>query len=428
MKKTYLVTVVTIIMMFLLTGCTSVANEKKIQSDLEAYSKSDFLKDGEKIDKVVIDDRQTDKAQRRDTVWCTVTVEDSEVSCEKSVALSYGLYDKNGWMLEDVTVSDESQWRITPLKGIAKEKIVDSLNGKSFKVDGESWDITKNAVKKVSVDKQDTDLKGLTDTVTVTLTLDDAVEEAKGQLIVNYTFDDEWVVDSVSESEKFTATVKPDKALDVTEDNLIEEIMKQEITFGQTTDDLGGVFSIVNDAASQTISLDKDEISDFVIENQETSQKGCYQTYQCGFTVTKPHAVFDFDVTVPYYYGETWDVQPLTISAQATSVDIEGEWTGTYDDVPFGGSATLNISKVDEDGTVTGVYSYKPSMGSEEAGSYNVSGKIDMSTLQMYLSAGSWIEESGNDWEKMDISAILYVDEGEIRGSGQMGNSFAVKK
>ena len=67
--------------------------EEEIQQDLESFSDKAFLDDGEKIDSLTIEKRDTDKKNKSDLVWCTIVTEKDDVSYEKEVTLSYYLYD-----------------------------------------------------------------------------------------------------------------------------------------------------------------------------------------------------------------------------------------------------------------------------------------------------------------------------------------------
>lgn len=420
MKKICLLILFFTTFLLLLTGCASVANEKKIQSDLESNIQFSFFSPGEKIEKFEIEKRQTDKKRKTDTIWCTITTEDTEISYQKSVVLIYGLYDKGGWILDDVSVNDSSQWIQIPLKGIDEENIADSLKGQFVTANGEDWGITTDSIKDISIDKHDTNLEEKTDIITATLTLNADVEEAKGQLIINYKFDDGWKIDTISGNKEFTATVKPDVALNVTNDDLITAMEKQGFQYGESN--------------QQTISIDKNAITNFVIENQESAIKGSHQTFDCSCTLSKSHAVFNLEARIQYYYDVSngWVIQPITIMPEVVSVDIEGNWTGTYNGAPYSGGAVLSISEVTADGSITAVYSYSPTVISKysEPGSYNVSGKIDMSTFLMKLTAGSWVNQPVNPLSitKSDISALLYIDDSKIEGLGQEGCPFRVKQ
>lgn len=69
------------------------------------------------------------------------------------------------------------------------------------------------------------------------------------------------------------------------------------------------------------------------------------------------------------------------------SVNIEGKWNGTYNGVGNKGKSSLKITEATKDGKIKGVYSYTPDKIDQyrKAGSYNVSGTIDMSSLIINL-------------------------------------------
>ena len=127
-KKHLLIMSMALMTLLSCTGCSSVPKEKTIKEDLENYSKSEVLEKGEKINEIVIDKRETDKEKNEDTVWCIVTTEDSKISSEKEMVLSYHKYDEKGWLLEGVEVEDSDAWEITPLKGIDEKDIPKTLD------------------------------------------------------------------------------------------------------------------------------------------------------------------------------------------------------------------------------------------------------------------------------------------------------------
>ena len=113
------------------------------------------------------------------------------------------------------------------------------------------------------------------------------------------------------------------------------------------------------------------------------------------------------------------------------SVDILGEWIGEYEG---GGIATLNITKCDEKGTIEGVYGFTPAtIGfTRQEGSYQVSGQLDFTTLEMNLVAGDWVKEAVYTGyavnEKRGIKAILNINDSSIEGNGHRGLKFKVSK
>ena len=419
MRRKYLMILPMALLMTLFTGCSNVANEKQIKTDLEQYEETDVIKDDEKIEEIAIDKRQTDEDKKTDTVWCTITTQDSEISYQKECVLTYNLDKQKKWTLADVDVNDSDEWVKEPLKGIDEEAISLSLNDETVKVDDTEWYIEESEIKKISIDKQDTDIEQKKDTVLVSLTLESPVQKAEGQLEISYHFEDEWEIDSLTEKKSFTAQDIEGTALNATEKSLTEELAQSEIKLG-------------NDESS--ISIEKENISNFKIADENTEDKGTLKTFECTATITKPTAVFQIEANICYLYSEEegWTCQPVTIKSTLESLDITGEWKGTYNGAPYSGEAVLNILSLDENGTITATYSYTPETTSDysQPGSYNVSGKIDFETLHMDLEAGDWIAEPSKTLSvtKANIRANLYVNDSIIEGLGQEGNVFTLKR
>lgn len=428
MKKRWVLIVIMILAILALTGCAKTADERQMQTDLED-TQFYFLHEGEKIEELIVEKRQTDKEQKTDTVWCSITTADEYVSYQKEVILTYGLYDK-GWSLDDVSVNAFNQWIQTPLQGINENDIVDSLRGKTITVDNDQWLFSHDNIINISVKNHDTDLEARTDIVTINLTVDDVVEEVTGELIVNYVFDNGWKFNTMFINKEFVASVKPEAVLTVANEDLIAEISGQNFIL-EDPEAGGFVWQAAKDM--HTVSISNDEISDFVIKEQELLSKGTQQVYHCECTLNKACAAFTLEIEMPYWYqsGE-WISKPIDISAKCDTLDIVGEWTGIYKDPPFGGNAVLNISDIDENGNITAIYSYTPSEEDRygQPGSYNVFGTIDMLTLDMNLTAGDWIDKPSRvfSWTKGDIRATLCVDELAIKGTAQAGNAFEVKR
>ena len=419
MRRKYLMILPMALLMTLFTGCSNVANEKQIKTDLEQYEETDVIKDDEKIEEIAIDKRQTDEDKKTDTVWCTITTQDSEMSYQKECVLTYNLDKQKKWTLADVDVNDSDEWVKEPLKGIDEEAISLSLNDETVKVDDTEWYIEESEIKKISIDKQDTDIEQKKDTVLVSLTLESPVQKAEGQLEISYHFEDEWEIDSLTEKKSFTAQDIEGTAINATEKSLTEELVQSEI-------------KLDNDESN--ISIEKENISNFKIVNENTEDKGTFKTFECTATITKPTAVFQIEANICYLYSEEegWTCQPVTIKSTLESLNIVGEWKGTYNGAPYSGEAVLNILSLDENGTITATYSYTPETTSDysQPGSYNVSGKIDFETLHMDLEAGDWIAEPSKTLSvtKANIRANLYVNDSIIEGLGQEGNVFTLKR
>lgn len=414
-KKHLLIMSMALMTLLSCTGCSSVPKEKTIKEDLENYSKSEVLEKGEKINEIVIDKRETDKEKNEDTVWCIVTTEDSKISSEKEMVLSYHKYDEKGWLLEGVEVEDSDAWEITPLKGIDEKDIPKTLDGKVIKVDGNDWEILEKEVDEISIDKQATELKEKTDKVTMSITLEGKVQKAKGRLVVNYKFDKKWEEDKVLEAEEFILEPIPEKALNITEDELIGKLVEEKITYGDDS------------SMAQEIIIAKEEISDFKIEKQESKVKGTEESIYCSCTLNKKNVVLGLQMVFHYSYGEQWEFKNVEITPETKSFDILGTWSGENIQPGSEDKIVFDITKV-EGNKIEATYSYTPT-GYGEAGSYYVTGEIDTKTLNINLVAGDWIVKPEKDaFQKQDIKAAINVDMGIIEGYGNHGYVFRVEK
>ena len=185
-----------------------------------------------------------------------------------------------------------------------------------------------------------------------------------------------------------------------------------------------------NGIGKQEISVTKDQVSDFKIDNQKTINKGKYQEYQCSCTFSKANAVFGIEFTVESQYDSEWSSVVTSKKLQVESVDWAGKWTGRYNNVPYSGDVVLELN-VDGD-QVTGTYTYTPDVLHEfsEGGSYNVSGTVDGRTLSLRLSAGDWIKKPKREssYLKQDIIISPNVNENQVKGQGHDSSPITLNK
>lgn len=398
--------VVVFIVMILLVGCgNSRMSQEELQSNLEKYLQDEYLDENDKLVEVKITDWQTEEEENRDSIRCTIVTEDEKYRYEKKAIFIYVLDNEGEWYMDDFSVEEQFNWIITPLTGVDKEQITNSLIGMTFTANNEIWNIRDDNIESVSIANQKTDLAALTDTVTVNITINDKVQRASGQAVIHYIFDNEWnnwILDSMSEKDNFTAETKAGLALDVTEEVLLDTLSGQVIKYG------------INNI--QNITLNKDEISDFVIEKQESSEKGSIETYFCKGILTKPHATFTIEMEAPYWYSDGWELQPVVITAKCSSVELEGKWTGSN---VYGRSCELDITEIDKNGNINAVYRDNGDRFNKGF-SYYVSGSIDLNNLRVDLEAGEVIKSTGWWFEGYNITAVLYADSSKLFGSSDL--------
>ena len=415
-KRITLITIVTICMLMFLTACSSKISKETLMQDIEPIVKEE-LSSSRTIDDIEILETESDEKNDTAVKIKVITQDDVAEYVDYFTACYYYSADKE-YVFDTAFQIDKDKSTITPIKGVTQGIAVSSLKSKSISIGDESWSL--NDVTDVTIENQDTNLEEKTDTVTISLTVNDKVQQAKGKLKLEYKFTDEWELSNVSQDGEFTVSYKPDCALELTDKDLLAELVKNEVNLFENTSN------------SQTLTMTEAEISDFKVYDEITGIRGSKIKYSCTATLTKPNATISLDAQIMYEYEGSWLLQPIIITAELESIDIEGKWDGTYTGVPYKGKASLDIEEVTEDGKVKGVYSYTPNTITKysQAGSYKVSGTIDMTSLIMKLEAGDWVvkDSSALSVTKIDITAIIDLEEAEIEGLGQETSPFVLTR
>ncbi len=415
-KRIALITAVMVCVLMLLTGCSGKISKETVRQDIEPIV-SEILSSDQTIDDIEILEYKSD--EKKDTSVSIKVMSSNDVAeyTDYFTATYFYSADKE-YVFDTVFQVDKDKSTITPIKGVNQDIITSSLKDTPIGVGEETWYL--NNVTDVTIESQDTNLKENTDTVTVSLTVNDKVQQAKGKLKLEYEFTNKWELTNVSQDGEFTASDKPDCALEITDEDLLAELVKNKVTICADTSN------------SQTLAMTEAEISDFEVYDEITGERGSLRKYFCKATLTKSNTKISLDAQIMYVYDGSWLLQPVVITAKVESVDIEGEWNGTYTGTPFSGKASLDIEEVTEDGKVKGVYSYTPDTitKNNQAGSYKVSGTIDMTSLTMKLDAGDWVvkDSSALSVTKTDITAVMDLENAEIEGLGQEKSPFVVKK
>ena len=77
----------TVCMAFMLSGCSSKPDEKKVTEDLKSFDNENLKSGGEKIDSVKIDNSEINDDSY--TLYCTVKTEKNDISYEKQLNAIY---------------------------------------------------------------------------------------------------------------------------------------------------------------------------------------------------------------------------------------------------------------------------------------------------------------------------------------------------
>lgn len=423
MKKKYTLMIMILAIAVVLAACGE-PKDKQLKNEISS-SLDKIFEGKEEIESIEITDRYTKEDSKEIEVFCRVDSNDGEVKFEKYFVAIYRKYEKNGWVLDELKEDKKNEWISKPLKGISESKLRDLLIGRNILIEEDNWNVTLSNLNSISIKDQKTNLEAGEDEVSVALVIEDEVENAYGELKVKCVYDNGWQVETITGDETFVTEMKPEKELKVTNNDLLSLIEGQKFEYGMPKN------GWITNTSLYTISINNDEISDFSVENQVSSSKGTLQTYDCQCILSKSNVTFKLAIQIMYKYlaGE-WIALPIVITPTCESLDIVGEWRGVYYDTPYGGKVTLSISEIDEYGNIKGVYSFFPDVTDRytRQGSYNVSGKIDMETMRINMTAGDWIENSGDRLALNDITAILYVERSVIEGKGHRSYLFEVAR
>ncbi len=385
------------------TICASKTTKKDIQNDLENYSEKELISSTEKIKSIEITEERKDKNTKETTVTCIVITEDEKCSYEKEATLIYRQDKEKGKVLEQAYFNGEQAWTVNPLVGVSKEQIIEDLADIPFTAGGEtSWYITKENVSSFSIEKQNTKLEGKKDSLKVALKIDDAVQQANGTIQLEYSFDREWKLDKVLGNEEFKAEWKPGMEFNITEEMLLSILDQKKFTYG------------VKNVNQQDILINKNELSDFSIANQTTTEKGTIITTECVITLKKNHASFSINAKIQYRYDEKWDLANCEIGAKCTAVSITGTWAGVgpfFDDPRI-----IKIESIDEKGGLVGTYT---GTTSNKEFSYRVSGTLDFNSLFVKLEGGEMLTaKPRTSFKPYSISVFIDIEKGQFQCLG----------
>ena len=432
MKNKKKILIILSLVLVVLTSCSKGAKDSEIKDKIKEEVMA-MIDSTEVITNIEILEKDFRKKEENGTVYCKLVSEKDGIQYTRYMEAIYTYEKKDGWVLRTINKVDGEKWEVTPLIGVNENSITKLLDGEKITINGDAWELTEKNIINFSIENHDTSIENKKDTVKIILTIDDYIQQANGELTVNFLFDNEWKIDTIDGEETFSTIEKDGFSLNLSDDDLIEEIIKEEIKYGALkTDTESMVFT--DFSTEQVISLSQNEISDFIINSEETSLKGMKKKYDCNFTLTKRNVEFDVNAVVEYEYisPQGWTIFPVIITSKIRQLDIDGDWIGTYNGVPYDGDCVLSINTIDENGNITGVYSYAPDEQSQysESGSFNVSGTINYETLLIHLSPGDWVVEPDDPLSitKVDITAHLMVDEATMYGLGQEGNPFVLTK
>ena len=401
-KKTSKHIVINIFLMLasiILTACSPQnMTESEIEADFTGTIRN-ILPIEESLDHFEIINRETDKDNQTDTIWCRAESHDDDTAYVRFYEIKYQLVDKE-WVLESTTPYRESEWAKVPTMGVKDSLIaelitadvISSYLGNVIKIDGEEWhigesgyelyisdeminfllemligfDIGYESVSSIRVSNatvgnteiinRDTQLALNSDKITMTVELMHDVLMAKGEMQFDFIYEDGWVLDNAHVTKHFASSQRPGTEFELTEEEALSAIAKHAINnpveFGE---------QYLN---KQNISISSNEISDFRIKNEVLTHLNTVQVYEGNFILSKDLVDFDISTTLIYQYDPAggWGVREVAFSSpEIKTVHTDrfiGDWVGTYGvwgiDYSYNGnySMILEITSIGNDGAV----------------------------------------------------------------------------
>lgn len=399
-----------------LTACSpSAVSEEDAKAAISTYSGEsggffsthiEVVPDGETFQVAEVIKRTTDKKNRIDDIWCKVQTTDEIARYDRYYVMHYRLYDKGGWILDNVSIDENTSWNCVPLKGADDDFLENSLGLKNitFENGEDKWKISSETMKKFSVTDREPDLESKSEKVVVSVQIEDGLQYAIGEIVLFCKFAPSmlgipsWFINSTEISSQFIVSDSPENKLEITNGELISQSGKLRLpqnSFNFNTLDIG-------------------YINDFEILAQKSYEKNTTQVFECKFLLVYPTVTFEANAIYMYYFNnEEWQLHEYNsniLDLIVVSTNIIGEWIGTMQDFRSVklyyniNPCILRIESVDVDGTVSATFSYTSaaSKTNGQVASFKMIGKLIHETLRLSLEGVEWIESRiSNEMEDM---------------------------
>jgi len=387
------------------SGLRAIPNANRIQEDL-AESGLSIIPTSQTIDNIEIIDYETDRDAGIHIVSVVVHSHDEEASYIKYGILSYRRNADREWILSAIDPDRQNLWSMSPLVGTQEAVIEASLHGLRVTIDGDEWQLDGDSIENVTVNSQNTQLENRRDTVVATVILGSDVLTAQGQVELTFVFDGGWFRDSYRSYTPFVSEYRPHAVLDLSTDNLLDEIIRETMTLGS------GQYA-------QTISLSREEISNLSIEGYISSNKGTSRVYDYSFTLTKGIVVIQVEAQATYRFDNMsgWLLDRTTLSPTVTRVNFEGtRWVGTYRE--FMGSSrhsfVMEITGMASDGTMR-----VEAHGTSPTRTQVLAGAIDLTRMTVTFRFEEWIVNPGGfrTIPEIGLNGRFDIETSTMRGS-----------
>jgi len=368
---------------------TQIPNVSRIKSELSQDGRS-FIPGTQTIDSVEILSEETGKEDEPWVHHATVLInsKDSEIAYVKYGIMVYQRNDEREWVLMDIAADSMNLWTISPLTGaqdfLVESSVREAILWQTVAIDGDDWKIDESTIESVTINNRNTDLTNRTDAVIVTVVLGSEAKTAQGQLELDFVFEYEWSCRGHRGNTPFASQYRPSAEFELTNENLIDELVRHDATVLREITWSG-----------QTITMARNEISNFTIFDYESSNKGANRVYNFSFDLDKDIVMFAVDAQVSYSFNSMsgWTLNDFTFTPKLTSIaGLEGtRWDGTYRnrvrDRNYDGLYSIEIVEVTADGAFRAIASSE----TPTSFSQSLTGTINLTNLNMQFHLEEWI-------------------------------------
>lgn len=122
MRKLLSLSIIYLFLLMLLSSCGKAASKNNAQIMQDVQRNFSFvLERNLNVKRIEIEKRDTDIANKTDTIYAKISAENQDINCVINVMLEYRLYN-DGWLFESIQEYRRSDWTAKPLRGITKKE------------------------------------------------------------------------------------------------------------------------------------------------------------------------------------------------------------------------------------------------------------------------------------------------------------------
>ena len=334
-------------------------------------------------------------------------------------------------------------------KGADLELIKSSIMGAQLIIDNEEWIIDNNTLDNVSIISQETTNEK--DVVIVEVELKDNVLSATGQMQIEFTKNEEWVLADYRVSTPFVISLLPNAEMKWTDDNFLNEIIKHRIVYNEIaartaeqimTEQIAvGIIGAVigmpflssltgdeepTEAILETFGMTASEISNFNIIYTEMTDKGSIQKIYTSAILSK--GVIDYEIFSEFIFHydrvNGWILDDVGFTSMIKEINLQGtKWSGTYEPYTNGNfvpnQLIVEFNEVTQNGSVKATVTAAPPEFTQA-----LNGTLDTSSLTINLIFYEYISEPSfagitleTGWFSVDEETVVEYSHINLNGT-----------